>query len=77
MTRTTFNVTYTRAALFPVFWVIEADVSLFFTGMDWWDDDDLARSLISIIENELGEEILLISWGVEPSDVSAVTMEQV
>jgi hypothetical protein len=54
-----------------------ADVAIFYTGSEWWTDDDLARALGTILSQELGEEVLLMSWGVEPSNVAAVTMERV
>lgn len=77
MPRKTFQVEYaTRDMTFPQ--SIQAEVDIFYFDAAWWTDDDLARTLISVIENELGTgtEILLISWGTEPTEVASVTLEK-
>lgn len=63
MERTTFNVQYaTDRDVYPNF--KEADVSIFYDIVDWWSDDDLARTLLSILENELRTTVYLFGWGV-------------
>ena len=73
-TRTVFFVDYLAGNDFA-----SAEVALFYdASMDWVTDDDLARTLISILENELGEPVLLFSWGIDPdTEVANVTMERV
>lgn len=62
MERTLFEVEYaTDRNVFPD--SVIADVELFYLGGLWETDDDLARTLITVLENELRTNVYLISWG--------------
>jgi hypothetical protein len=54
----------------------DAEVAIFFDAESWWDDDNLARILVTILSQELGEEVLLVSWGLEPTSVATVEATQ-
>ena len=66
MNRTTFQVEYaTDRNVYPN--TVLADVEFFYLGEInvWFSDDDLARTLMTILENELRQPVYLISWGVK------------
>jgi len=66
-TRTVFTITYLLDNAYPLNRddLIEAEIALFYFNAFWDTDDDLARKISSIIEQELGENILLMSWRID------------
>ena len=65
MERTNFSVSYfLEEDDITVDNVQYGEVSVFLNSPDWSTDDDVARILISVISQELDNNISLLSWGL-------------
>lgn len=65
-TRTVFEITYLEGE--KTYWegndnIVIAEIALFYDVSGWESDDDLARKIITVVEQELNITIQLISWG--------------